>query len=114
MKKIILCVIFVLVAVCVRGQEITVFQINAKWNAKNTYDLSFVKNAKIKYGWLSDQSSDIKNSISAVPVIAIIDKNGKTRMQYVADLSFKIQATENEIQEIINKLNTPIRRATSN
>ena len=37
MKNYILCVIFVLVAVCVKAQDITVLQINAKWNEKNNY-----------------------------------------------------------------------------
>jgi len=45
MKKFILCVIFVLVAVYVKAQDFTVLQINAKWNERNNYDLSDLNGA---------------------------------------------------------------------
>lgn len=104
MKKL-LCVIFVLAAVSVYSQDVTVFQINAKWNESNNYDTKGLKNCVIKFGFLKDQPKDIQKSISAVPVIAIL-KDGKVKMQYVADLSFKIQATREEMQKVINTLNS--------
>ena len=104
MKNYILCVIFVLVAVCVKAQDITVLQINAKWNVKNNYDLSELNGVIVKFSYLKDQPKDIQKGISAVPVIVIIDKTGRVRMQYVADLSFKIKASNMEIQNFINKL----------
>jgi hypothetical protein len=104
MKKYILCVIFVLVAVCVKAQDITVLQINAKWNEKNNYDLSELNGVIVKFSYLKDQPKDIQKGISAVPVIIIIDKTGRVRMQYVADLSFKIKASKMEMQNIINKI----------
>ena len=36
--------------------------------------------------------------------IVIIDKTGRVRMQYTADLSFKIKASTMEMQNIINKI----------
>jgi len=104
MKNYILCVIFVLVAVCVKAQDITVLQINAKWNEKNNYDLSDLNGVIVKFSYLKDQPKDIQKGITAVPVIVIIDKTGRVRMQYVADLSFKIKASTMEMQNIINKI----------
>jgi len=104
MKNYILCVIFVLVAVCVKAQDVTVLQINAKWNEKNNYDLSELNGVIVKFSYLKDQPKDIQKGISAVPVIVIIDKTGRVRMQYVADLSFKIKASKMEMQNIINKI----------
>ena len=104
MKNYILCVIFVLVAVCVKAQDITVLQINAKWNVKNNYDLSELNGVIVKFSYLKDQPKDVQKSISAVPVIVIMDKTGRVRMQYVADLSFKIKASNMEIQNFINKI----------
>lgn len=100
--KHLLYVLFVLLVCSISAQETTVLQINAKWNYQNNYDLSKIKNAVIKFSYLKDQPADIRKNITAVPVIAIIDKNGKVRMQYVADLSFKIQATRQEIQDVVN------------
>jgi len=104
MKNYILCVIFVLVAACVKAQDITVLQINAKWNEKNNYDLSDLNGVIVKFSYLKDQPKDIQKGITAVPVIVIIDKTGRVRMQYVADLSFKIKASTMEMQNIINKI----------
>jgi hypothetical protein len=104
MKKIILCVICVLVAASVYSQDVTVLQINAKWNERNNYDLSGLNGVIVKFSYLKDQPKDIQKGISAVPVIVIIDKTGRVRMQYVADLSFKIKASTMEMQNIINKI----------
>ena len=104
MKNYILCVIFVLVAVCVKAQDITVLQINAEWNKKNNYDLSDLNGVIVKFSYLKDQPKDVQKSISAVPVIVVMDKTGRVRIQYVADLSFKIKASNMEIQNFINKI----------
>jgi hypothetical protein len=112
MKKL-LCAIFVLVAVSVYSQDVTVLQINAEWNKKNNYDLSSITGAIVKFSYLKDQPKDIQNSILAVPVIVIMDKTGRVRMQYVADISLQIKATHLEIQNTIDRINKP-RRASTN
>ena len=104
MKKLILCVICVLGVGYVYSQNVTVLQINAKWNVKNNYDLSNITGATVKFSYLRNQPKDIQKGISAVPVIVIIDKTGRVRMQYVADLSFKIKASKMEIQNVIDKV----------
>ena len=112
MKKL-LCAIFVLVAVSVYSQDVTVLQINAEWNKKNNYDLSDITGATVKFSYLKDQPKDIQNKIMAVPVIVIMDKSGRVRMQYVADISLQIKATRLEIQNTIDNINKP-RRASTN
>jgi len=112
MKKL-LCAIFVLVAVSVYSQDVTVLQINAEWNKKNNYDLSSITGAIVKFSYLKDQPKDIQNKIMAVPVIVIMDKSGRVRMQYVADISLQIKATRLEIQNTIDNINKP-RRASTN
>jgi hypothetical protein len=103
--KNILCAIFVLVANFVYSQDVTVLQINAEWNKKNNYDLSEITGATVKFSYLKDQPKDIQKSIVAVPVIVIMDKNGRVRMQYVADISLKIKVGNLDIQNNVNRIN---------
>ena len=105
MKKLILCAIFVLVAGFVYSQDVTILQINAEWNKKNNYDLSDITGATVKFSYLKDQPKDIQKSIVAVPVIVIMDKNGRVRMQYVADISLKIKVGNLDIQNNVNRIN---------
>ena len=103
--KNILCAIFVLVAGFVYSQDVTVLQINAEWNKKNNYDLSDITGATVKFSYLKDQPKDIQKSIVAVPVIVIMDKNGRVRMQYVADISLKIKVGNLDIQNNVDRIN---------
>ena len=112
MKKL-LCAIFVLVAASVYSQDVTVLQINAEWNKKNNYDLSNITGATVKFSYLKDQPNDVQNSIMAVPVIVIMDQTGRVRMQYVADISLQIKATNLEIQNTVDRLKRS-RRASTN
>jgi hypothetical protein len=112
MKKL-LCAICVLVAASVYSQDVTVLQINAEWNKKNNYDLSDITGATVKFSYLKDQPKDVQKSIMAVPVIVIMDKTGRVRMQYVADISLQIKTTRLEIQNTINKISRT-RRASTN
>ena len=104
MKKLILCAICVLVVGFVYSQDVTILQINAEWNKKNNYDLSDITGAVVKFSYLKDQPLDIQNSIMAVPVIVIMDKNGRIRRQFIADISLQIKATHLEIQNEINRI----------
>ena len=102
--KNILCAIFVLVASFVYSQDVTVLQINAEWNKRNNYDLSSITGATVKFSYLKDQPKDVQKSIVAVPVIVILDKNGRVRMQYVADISLKIKVGNLDIQNNVNRI----------
>ncbi len=102
--KNILCAIFVSVATFVYSQDVTVLQINAEWNKRNNYDLSGITGATVKFSYLKDQPKDVQKSIVAVPVIVILDKNGRVRMQYVADISLKIKVGNLDIQNNVNRI----------
>jgi hypothetical protein len=102
--KNILCAIFVLVASFVYSQDVTVLQINAEWNKRNNYDLSGITGATVKFSYLKDQPKDVQKSIVAVPVIVILDKNGRVRMQYVADISLKIKVGNLDIQNNVDRI----------
>lgn len=102
--KNILCAIFVLVASFVYSQDVTVLQINAEWNKRNNYDLSGITGATVKFSYLKDQPKDIQKSIIAVPVIVIMDKKGRVRMQYIADISLKIKVGNLDIQNNVDRI----------
>ncbi len=102
MKKFILCVIFVLVASFVHSQDVTLLQINAKWNQSNNYDLRGLKNCKVRMTLIEDLNPSMRAQIKSLPTIILLDKNGKPRGQWVANLSFKITATKEEIQDRVN------------
>lgn len=102
--KNILCAIFVSVASFVYSQDVTVLQINAEWNKRNNYDLSGITGATVKFSYLKDQPKDVQKSIVAVPVIVILDKNGRVRMQYVADISLKIKVGNLDIQNNVDRI----------
>ena len=85
-------------------ESLTVIHFNYKWNERNNYNLRGLQNAKVQYAWLEDQPEDIVKTIKTVPVIVILGKDGRVKMQYVADLSFKITATKEDIQKSINRI----------
>ena len=104
MKNIIL-ILFMLFGFFVNAQDkVTVIHFNYKWNDRNNYNLRGLENAKVQYAWLEDQPENIVKTIRTVPVIVILGKDGRVKMQYAADLSFKIQATREDIQKSVNRI----------
>lgn len=97
-------VLFVLLVCSLNAQDLTLMHINAKWNQSNNFNLRGIKNCKIQYALLEDQAPSIRKQIKSVPVIILLDENGKPRGQWKADISFKITATREEIQNRINVL----------
>tara|TARA_Y100001963_G_C6467389_1_gene302934 strand:+ start:134 stop:460 length:327 start_codon:yes stop_codon:yes gene_type:complete len=103
MKKI----LFLLVISCntVFGQ-IKVEQFNAGWNSAN--DIAWVQSLKdcktIGYTDIAKQTdAQTKYKIAVVPTI-IIFKDGEEAARFQADLSFKMLATKEEVQEKIDEL----------
>ena len=84
--------------------KVTVIHFNYKWNSRNDYNLRGIQNAKVQYAWLEEQPDNIVETIKTVPVIVILGKDGRVKMQYAADLTFKIQASKEEIQKSINRI----------
>lgn len=85
-------------------EKITVVQINAEWNERNTRrDLENLRGCAYKFGWLENQSDAIKESVTAVPVVVIYDGD-KPAMQYSADISFRLATPFDEIQSKVYEL----------
>ena len=101
MKKLIL--LFVLFCNVAFGQ-IEVKQFNAGWNSAN--DVPWVQKLSdcktISYSDIAKNAEDqTKYKIAVVPTI-IIFKDGEEVARFQADLSFKMVATEEEVQEEID------------
>ena len=103
--KNLITILFILFGFFAHGQSgVKVIHFNYKWNDKNNYNIRGLKNATLQYAWLEEQPESVKQSITAVPVIVVIGKDGKVKGQFAADISFEIKATKEEIQEFINKV----------
>ena len=84
--------------------QIEVKQFNAEWNDAN--EVSWVNNLEdcrtIAYVDISkDKESQKKYKIAVIPTI-ILFKDGEEVARFQADLSFKMVATKEEVQEEIN------------
>ena len=98
-----LIIIFMILANTVFGQ-ITVTQFNAEWNKSNSVDwLMDLEDCDTKgYVDIAKQTkAQAKYKIAVVPTI-IIFKDGEEVARFQADLSFKMAATREEVQEEID------------
>ena len=85
------------------GQDVTTVHFNYKWNQNNTFrGLDRLKNTKVQYAYVEDQSDNIKRSIKSVPTIVIYNNN-KPVARFEAGLTMKINVRLDSIQSIINK-----------
>ena len=85
------------------GQDITTVHFNYKWNERNSYkNLEKLRNTKVQYAYVEDQSDAIKRSIKSVPTI-IIYKNNSPVSRLEAGLTMEITVRLDSIQAIINK-----------
>ena len=102
--KNLITILFILCGFFAHAQnQVKVIHFNYKWNDRNNYNIRGLQNAKLQYAWLEEQPESVKQSITAVPVIVVIGKDGKVKGQFAADISFEIKATREEIQALINK-----------
>ena len=84
--------------------DVCVVQFNAGWNSAN--DVEWVRDLKdcktIAYTDIGkDKEAQTKYKIAVVPTI-IIFKDGEEAARFQADLSFKMVATKEEVQEEID------------
>ena len=85
------------------GQDITTVHFNYKWNEGNTYNgLESLRNTKVQYAFVEDQSDAIKRSIKSVPTI-VIYKNNSPVAKFEAGLNMEILVRLDSIQAIVNK-----------
>ena len=105
MSKVLYALIMILVFMASQAfGQIEVKQFNAGWNSAN--DVGWVMDLEdcktISYSDIASNTADqTKYKIAVVPTI-IIFKDGEEVARFQADLSFKMIATREEVQEEIN------------
>ena len=84
-------------------QEICVVEFNAAWNESNSVDyLNKLTDCGVKR--ILIDKSDYQKEFGIVVVPTIIVFNGKEVKRFQADLSFKLLATKEEVQEVIDEI----------
>jgi len=103
MKKIILIYILCFFSTICFAQ-IKAVHFNAEWNEKNSVEW-FSKLSDCQKKTLTIDGNDLqqKHQIAIVPTI-IIFNDGEEIKRFQADISFKMAATKNEIQDFIDEL----------
>ena len=84
--------------------QVKVIHFNAGWNSANDVEwFNKLSDANKKSLSIDDSDIQTKYSIAIVPTIIVFD-DGEEVKRYQADLSFKMKATREEIQEYIDEL----------
>ena len=84
--------------------QIKVIHFNAGWNSANDVEwFDKISDAGKKSLSIDDADIQKKYAIAIVPTIIVFDE-GEEVKRFQADLSFKMQATREEIQEYIDEL----------
>jgi len=84
--------------------QVKVVHFNAGWNSANDVEwFNKLSDANKKSLSIDDSDIQTKYSIAIVPTIIVFD-DGEEVKRYQADLSFKMVATREEIQEYIDEL----------
>ena len=100
-----LIILFMLIANTSRGQ-ISVAQFNASWNDANTvpWVMDLEDCRTIAYVDIAaNPKMQVKHKIAAIPTI-IVFKDDVEVARFQADLSFKMMATKEEVQEEIDNM----------
>ena len=104
MKKYTLSTLFALISFSMFSQ-ITVTHFNAGWNSSN--DVQWVEKLSdcdiTKVDIATDPKIQQKHNVVVVPTI-IVFQDGEEVKRFQADLSFKIAATREELQDYIDEL----------
>ena len=85
------------------SQNISIVQVNAEWNERNNIDLDNIRGARVSFGYLEEQPESLKSKIKAVPTILVF-KDGQLVHYWKADLSFKLNIRQEEIQRYIDSI----------
>ena len=81
--------------------ELTVLQINAKWNENNALDIDRLTNCNIEWAFLEDQNKDIQDKFQKIPFI-VIKKGNEPIVFWEGNIMFEPTVTLREIQSHIN------------
>jgi len=101
MKKIL--IILTLLCTFIGAAQYEVLHINSAWNVRHNLDLSGIKNAKVKYLLLEEQSPSFKKQIKSVPTVLVL-YNGKPRGQWSGGIALKLSITKEDIENHIERL----------
>ena len=97
MKLVLSSIACFFVSLSAMAQDITVLQINAKWNISNNVELSYLPNdVNYKFAYLEEQPQSIKQQIKSVPTI-IVFKENKAIIQWNADISFQLRIPREKV-----------------
>ena len=103
MKKMCIALLFSLTSLLAFSQ-VKVIHFNAGWNSANDVEwFNKLSDAGKKSLSIDDQDIQKKYAIAIVPTIIVFDE-GEEVKRFQADLSFKMVATREEIQEYIDEL----------
>jgi len=91
-----ICAILLFFTFNASAQKFTIVQFNAKWNDGHTVKIPNIKGVDVKFALLEDQPKHIREKIKSVPLI-ILYRDGQPVKQWNADLSFKLNITEEDI-----------------
>ena len=83
--------------------QVKVVQINSSWNKKNDLKLN-LKNCQYEYVLLENLTPNLKSQVKSVPFIYVLHK-GHIVGQFEGGLRMKLNVTEEELQEFINRIN---------
>ena len=82
--------------------ELCVVQFNAGWNSANDVEwVEKLKDCEIQYiDIAADAAAQAEWEVVVIPTIIVF--NGKEVKRFQADISFAIQATKQEVQEVVD------------
>jgi len=98
-----LIILATMLSISCYSQKYTLLEINAKWNEKNNLTKTKICGIRINFGWLEDQPKKMQAKIRSVPILVLFN-NGKPVYQWVAGIDFKLEITDEQFEEVINKL----------
>ena len=99
-----LIIFFLIISSISANGQIKAIYFNAEWNAANNVDwFSDLNDTKKQTMDIGEGDCQEKYQIAIVPTIVIF-KDGEEVKRFQADLSFKLLATREEIQETIDEI----------
>ena len=104
MKNLLLLITFFLLSFTAKAQ-IKVIHFNASWNEANQVEwVSKLKECDIEFVDIASSPQTAKDfGVVVVPTIIIFEYDEEVK-RYQADLSFKLSATKEEVQDYIDEL----------
>ena len=105
MKKLLFTLLLVVAFAFQANSQIVVTHFNAEWNAPNKAEwVDNLTDCEITYVDIAKNPKlQQKHKVVVVPTIIIL-KDGEEVKRYQADISFKMLATKNELQEEIDEI----------